>query len=280
MHSARIDGLDIAYRELGEGPAVLLLHGWPTSSYLFKDSMPAIARHHRAIAPDLPGFGASSKPDVRYDFPLFEGVIDGLLDDLGVDEVAIVGHDLGGPIGVHWALRNPDRVTAIALLNTLLYPEFTPEIIEFVEMMLDPQKAYEATSPESLAAFIRSGLSEGFAAADEVIAEFQAPYASDAARKTLAAASIGLSLEGFREVAAGLPSITVPVRAIYGEQDRVLPDVADTMRKVKRDIPHAEISSLPSCGHFLTGEEPRLVGALLGEFLDAVPERQAAESSA
>jgi haloalkane dehalogenase len=280
MHSAHIDGLDIAYRELGDGPPILLLHGWPTSSYLFADSMPAIARRHRAIAPDLPGFGASSKPDVRYDFPLFESVIDGLLDHLGIDDVAIVGHDLGGPIGVHWALRNPERVTAIALLNTLLYPDFTPEIIEFVQMMLDPQTAYEATSPESLAQFIHSGLSEGFAAADEVIAEFQAPYTSDGARRTLAAASIGLSLEGFGEIAAGLPSITVPVRAIYGEQDRILPDVAETMRKVKRDIPHAEISSLPSCGHFLTGEQPELVGRLLSEFFDAVPERQAAESSA
>src|SRR6266540_4551613 len=110
-----VDGLRVAYRELGAGPAVLLLHGWPTSSYLWREVMVPIARSNRAVAVDLPGFGASDKPlDRRYDFALFERTIEVLLAELGIDRTAIAVHDLGGPVGVRWAIRNPQRVTRLA----------------------------------------------------------------------------------------------------------------------------------------------------------------------
>src|SRR5262245_8614704 len=123
------DGLTLGYRELGSGPAVLLLHGWPTSSFLWRGVMPAIARANRVVALDMPGFGASDKPlGVRYDFELFERAVDGLLAALGVERVGVAGHDLGGPIALDWAIRNPERVTSIALLNTLVYPDFDPSV--------------------------------------------------------------------------------------------------------------------------------------------------------
>jgi pimeloyl-ACP methyl ester carboxylesterase len=119
-------GLTLAYRELGSGSPVLLLHGWPTSSFLWRDVMPPIGAHNRVLALDLPGFGGSDKPlGVRYDFELFERAIDDFLAALDIDEVAIGVHDLGGPIGLHWALHRTERVTRVALLNTLVYPEFS-----------------------------------------------------------------------------------------------------------------------------------------------------------
>src|SRR5688572_4222979 len=79
-------GLTLAYRELGSGPPVLLLHGWPMSSFLWRDVMPPIARQNRVIALDLPGFGGSDKPlGVAYDFELFERAIDAFLGALEVD---------------------------------------------------------------------------------------------------------------------------------------------------------------------------------------------------
>src|SRR3954466_6795415 len=134
LDTVQVDGLTIGYREQGEGPAVLLLHGWPTSSYLWRKIMPPIAQANRVIALDLPGFGGSDKPpEVRYDFGFFEGALDGFLAALGVDEVAIAVHDLGGPIGVHWALSRRERVTKLALLNTLVYPEFSEAVIAFIQ---------------------------------------------------------------------------------------------------------------------------------------------------
>jgi haloalkane dehalogenase len=261
------DGLTLGYRDIGTGPAVLLLHGWPTSSWLWRRVLPAIARTNRVVAPDLPGFGVSDKPlDGRYDFPDFARAIDGLLDRLGIDRVAIAGHDLGGPIAVHWALGRPGRVTAIALLNTLLYPDFSPEIVEFVRTLSTPGPRERATSPGGLAEIMRLGVADEAHLPDDVLAEVLAPFAGTDARRALARAGIGLSPQGFAEIAARLSTVDVPVRVVYGERDRVLPDVAETFARLRRDLPAARVTALPDCGHFLQEDDPERVGELLAEF--------------
>jgi haloalkane dehalogenase len=261
------DGMTLTYRELGSGAPVLLLHGWPTSSYLWRDVMPAIAERNCVVAVDLPGFGGSDKPAARYTFDLFERAIDGLLDKLEMDPVAIAGHDLGGPIAVHWTLRNQDRVTHLALLNTLLYPEFDPTVIDFVRALSTQERRDELVSPEGLASIMRLGVAAERTLTGETLAAVAKPFADPAARLALAAAGTGLSRRGFAEIADGLPSLTMPVRIIYGEQDRVLPDVAETMARVRKDVPHAEVTVLPDCGHFIQEEAPRRVGELLAEFV-------------
>jgi pimeloyl-ACP methyl ester carboxylesterase len=267
LNRVEVNGLDIAYREEGSGPAVLFLHGWPTSSFLWRNVIPAIARGNRVVAPDLPGFGASSKPlDVRYDFELFETVIDGLLAELDIEEVALAGHDLGGPIGVSWTLRNPERVPALALLNTLLYPDFDQTVIEFVNALSTPETRDRFTSAEGLEGVLKLGLAEDGNMTEEALAGVQAPFGDPDSRRALAAAGIQLRPERFTEIAAGLPSLGMPVRVIYGERDRILPDVAETMRRVARDVPRATVTALPDCGHFLQEERPEEVAELLGEF--------------
>ena len=263
-------GLRLAYREQGEGPPVLLLHGWPTSSYLWRNVMPPIAEANRVIALDLPGFGGSDKPpDVRYDFEFFEGALDGFLAALGVDEVAIAVHDLGGPVGVHWALHRPERVTKVALLNTLLYPEFSEAVIAFIQACTQPELREQLTSPQGLEAAMKLGVADESTVTDDVVAAVQEPFQTTEARLALAAAGVGLEPDGFAEIARLLPSLDVPVRSIYGEQDRILPDIAETMARVKRDIPHAEVTSLPGCGHFLQEEEPQEIGDQLARFFAA-----------
>jgi pimeloyl-ACP methyl ester carboxylesterase len=264
------DGLRLGYRELGAGPAVLLLHGWPTSSWLWRRVMPAIARANRVVAVDLPGFGASDKPvGGRYDFPDFERAIDGLLDRLGIGRVAVAGHDLGGPIAVHWALVRPGRVSAIALLNTLLYPEFSPEVIRFVTMLSTPGPREQATSPEGLTDIMRLGVADPAHLPDDVMAEVLAPFATTDARLALARAGIGLSPARFTEISTQLSSVDIPVRVVYGERDQVLPDVTETFARLAKDLPAAEITALPHCGHFLQEDDPDRVGALLADFFAA-----------
>lgn len=265
-------GMTLGYRELGTGPAVLLVHGWPASSLLWRAVMPAIAAHHRVIAIDLPGFGASDKPvDVRYDFPLFATAVDGLLSALDVDRVALAGHDIGGPIATHWALRNQGRTRGLALLNTLVYPEFSPTVAQFVRDMMVPETRDRITSPAGLTAFWQSGLAGGAQLPADVLAAVLEPFAAPADRRALAKAGIGLGIDGFAEIAAGLPGLAVPTRVIYGEQDQVLPDVAETMARVRADLPATVVTALPDCGHFVTEQRPDEVGALLAEFFGALP---------
>jgi len=267
LRQVTLDGRRLAYRELGSGPAVLLLHGWPTSSLLWRAIMPQLARHNRVIAPDLPGFGASDKPlGVRYTFAFFESLLNGLCAALKVEDFALGVHDIGGPIGIHWALTRPERVRKLALLNTLVYPEFSADVVDFVRRCATPGLREQLTSPEELSSLIRDGVERPGSISDELLAAMLAPFREPPAREALALAAIGLSSRGFHEIAGRLSELRMPVRIVYGERDRLLPDVAQTLARVQRDLPHAVTSALPECGHFLQEDAPDRVGALLAEF--------------
>jgi pimeloyl-ACP methyl ester carboxylesterase len=267
IDTVKANGMTIGYRELGSGPPVLLLHGWPTSSFLWRNVMVPIGKANRVVAPDLPGFGASDKPlDVQYDFDLFESTLDEFLAALDIDEVGLAVHDLGGPVGVHWAVHRPERVTKLALLNTLLYPDFSDAVMEFVKACSTPELREQLTSPSGLEEAMGLGLADESNLTPEIVAAVQEPFGDDDSRRALAAAGIGLPIEGFADIERLLPSLEMPVRIIYGERDRILPDVAQTMARVKQDLPQAEVTSLPDCGHFLQEEAPDRIGAELARF--------------
>ncbi|HJR50103.1 MAG TPA: alpha/beta fold hydrolase, partial [Gemmatimonadales bacterium] len=152
------------------------------------------------------------------------------------------------------------------LLNTLVYPEFSEATKAFVRDCSSPDRREEITSPSGLESIMRDGLGDPATLRAEVLAAVQEPFRAPEARRALADAGIGLSLKGFVQVARRLPTLDVPVRVVYGGRDRVLPDVADTMARVKADLPHAEVTVLPQCGHFVQEDAPLEVGALLARF--------------
>ncbi|MFJ4467933.1 alpha/beta fold hydrolase [Streptomyces sp. NPDC089424] len=124
--TATVDGLDVFYREAGDpgAPVVVLLHGFPTSSHMFRRLIPALADRYHVIAPDHIGFGQSAMPtleDFPYTFEALTDVTGGLLQQLGVDRFAMYVQDYGAPIGWRLALRSPERVTAIITQNGNAY---------------------------------------------------------------------------------------------------------------------------------------------------------------
>jgi haloalkane dehalogenase len=110
----------------GEGPPLVLLHGNPTWSYLWRKVIPVLAQARRVLAPDLIGHGRSGKPDIGYRLADHIRYFDGLLDGLGLDQVVLVLHDWGGSVGLDWARRHPDRVAGLVLTETRLrvYPSW------------------------------------------------------------------------------------------------------------------------------------------------------------
>jgi haloalkane dehalogenase len=259
--------LDLAYREAGAGPAVLLLHGWPTSSFLWRDVMPAVATGHRVIAPDLPGFGASDKPiDAGYGFDLFSRVLDEFLQALDVGELAIAGHDIGGPIALKWALDNPGRVKRLALLNTFIYPDFHESVFEFVKACTTPELRDRLTSPDGLQAALRLGVAEPARVADEAWQAIHEPFARREDRLALAAAGVGLEPDVFAGFPTRLAELRIPVLLLYGERDAILPDVGQTMHRLAHDLPQAELAPLPDYGHFLQEEAGDEIGRRLATF--------------
>ena len=124
----KVDGINIFYREAGpaDAPVVLLLHGFPTSSHMFRNLIPALADRYHVIAPDYPGYGQSDMPDratFAYTFDRFAELVDGLLDQLGVTRYAMYVMDYGAPVGWRLALKHPERVTGLIVQNGNAYDE-------------------------------------------------------------------------------------------------------------------------------------------------------------
>lgn len=142
MEKMEIDGLNIAYREAGDpdNPTVLLLHGFPTSSHMFRELIPELAAKYHVIAPDYPGFGASDMPDAAsydYSFANAADIVTQLIDAKGVDDYAVYLMDYGAPVGYRMFAEHPERVTGFIIQNGNAYEEGLRDF-------WDPIKAYWA----------------------------------------------------------------------------------------------------------------------------------------
>ena len=125
---AIVDGSKVFYREAGPktAPTILLLHGFPTSSHMFRNLIPDLADRYHVVAPDLPGFGFSDAPDrkrFRYTFENLTKVIDSFTQTMGLDRYAIYVFDYGAPVGLRLALTHPERITAVISQNGNAYEE-------------------------------------------------------------------------------------------------------------------------------------------------------------
>ena len=138
--SIEIDGLDIFYREAGpaDAPTILLLHGFPTSSHMFRNLIPALADEFHLVAPDYPGYGNSSMPSLDefdYSFDHFAKIIDKFTDKLGLDKYSLYLMDYGAPVGFRLAAAHPERIDSLIIQNGNAYEEGLREF-------WDPIKAY------------------------------------------------------------------------------------------------------------------------------------------
>ncbi len=246
----------------------LLLHGWPTSSYLWRNVMNSLALDETVIALDLPGFGQSDKPTKdAYSLDYYQSVIQQFLDQLGVNEVNLVVHDLGGPVGLYWAVLNQSKLHKLVLLNTLVYPELHWFVKLFIALSFVPGVRGLMSSQRGIKFAMQLGTTSTLA--DESINAYQSPFQTKQERLALIQTLQQVSPKKLATIATGLKDLSQPIQIIYGTKDFALPDVAHTMKRVKQDLPQAVVHKLPGCGHFLQEDEPEKVSALIHEFLVA-----------
>ncbi len=142
---AEVLGSAMHYVEAGQGKPILLLHGNPTSSYLWRNIIPFLAPHGRVIAVDLIGMGKSDKPAIDYTYAQHIQYVEGFIETMGLEDVALVIHDWGSALGLDYASRHPDNVRGIAMMEAILPPMFPgyfdslpPFIADFFTMARDP----------------------------------------------------------------------------------------------------------------------------------------------
>ncbi|HZB03270.1 MAG TPA: alpha/beta fold hydrolase, partial [Actinomycetota bacterium] len=190
---------DLAYADEGEGPAVVLLHGFPTSSHLWRDLVPILAPRFRAIAPDLMGYGRSSKPEDPSALTIRAqaGHVRELLDRTGIDEFAVIGHDIGG--GVAQLLALEGGVGTMVLVDSISFDSWPIEAVRMLQAA-DPGDADEAFVRGAVGLALDLGLANGDRLADADREVYLRPWIEAPAALIRAARGIdGIGLAGTGE---------------------------------------------------------------------------------
>jgi 3-oxoadipate enol-lactonase len=256
-----VDGGAVAWREAGEGPVVVLLHGLGGSRIAWEPQLAALSADHRVVAWDLPGYGASPPPAAPLTFPGLADAVVGLLDTLGVDRVPLVGLSLGGMVALHTALEHPGRVSGLALLDT------------------SPAFGLDGTDPDEWRAARRAPLDAGLTPADvavEVLTSVAGPGLQGPALDQAVAAMGRIPADGLRAVIDLLPThdvrsrlseITVPTLVVVGALDAETP--LGYSEALAHGIPGARLEVVADAGHLTNLEQPQPVNRLLAGFLPA-----------
>jgi pimeloyl-ACP methyl ester carboxylesterase len=278
---AEVQGHRIFYREAGHrgDPAIVLLHGAPASSHMFRDLIPLLAGRYHVIAPDYLGFGHSDAPTTGqfpYSFERLTDLVEGLLTQLDVPRYAIYVQDYGAPIGWRLALRDPQRITAVITQNGNGYDE------GFVAPFWEPLWAYAQHQSAETEAPLRQALTE-----DRVRWQYlhgvpdPATVSPDAWMSDLQSlqrpGNVEVQLRPFRDypsnvalypqLQAYLRHSQVPLLAVWGRNDEIF--APSGAHAFTRDLPDAEIHLLDG-GHFLLESELDTVAGYVHGFLGRV----------
>ncbi len=275
--TATVAGLDIFFREAGPSgaPAVVLLHGFPASSHMFRRLLPALADRYRVIAPDLPGFGFSAAPPhdrYEYSFANFADVVDELLERLGVGRYVLYVQDYGAPTGFRLALKHPERLAGLVTQNGNAYEEG-------LSPFWDPIKIYWADNSAASRDALRPALTLG-STRSQYLDGVSDPSRVDPAAWTLdqalldrsGSAEIQLDLfYDYRNNVALYPNFQAyfrthrpPTLIAWGANDPIFP--AEGARAFLRDLPEAELHLLDS-GHFALEDRFEEILNLMRAFL-------------
>jgi pimeloyl-ACP methyl ester carboxylesterase len=276
--TAQVDGLNIFYREAGpaDGPVILLLHGFPTSSRMFRNLIPALADRYHLIAPDYPGFGHSSTPSIdqfSYTFDHLAQVMEDFVNQLGLTKYTLYVQDYGAPVGYRLASQHPERVQALIVQNGNAYAE------GLANDFWKPIKAYWTSKTPENAAPLRQALK-----VDAIKWQYtngtRQPEKIDPDTWTVDQALLErpgqeeIQLALFYSYGSNPPNYPKwqeffrkyqpPTLIVWGKNDAIFP--AEGATPYLRDLPKAELHLLDT-GHFALEEDGDVIAGLMRTFL-------------
>jgi pimeloyl-ACP methyl ester carboxylesterase len=265
-HFAEIDGVRLHYQEKGTGTPLILLHGFTSSTYSWKDVFEPLSKNFRVIAIDLKGFGFSEKPDGDYTRRTQAVLVSHLLDHLRIEKTWLCGNSMGGEVALNFALQNPQRVAGLILIDSAgvtvngggsLTPRYL--LIPVVGRIL-------TTLSLTTDKLVREGLEKSFyddrKITDERVAYYHRPLQT---RSGQLAALRARTQAGQFPIEQGLSKVIAPTLIIWGAEDELIPVPAG--RKLNSLIKDSKLVIIQQCGHVPQEEMPERVGEEITKFI-------------
>lgn len=278
QRSVELDGQTVAYLDRGNGPVILMVHGVPTSSWLYRKLAADLSdRGYRVVAPDLVGFGASSKPldDAELDLGVQSERLLALMDHLEVERFTVMCHDMGGLVTWELLERAPERVERLVVLNTFAFEEgWNPPADLARQKVLG--KVFQAMSRREKRAMaltrvlVTEGLVDTTICRDERVVEgYFRPMAGGADRAMLA------FLTSFEQIRADLPryqatlrGVEIPAMIAWGQHDEILLAGEQAPRLAALlEVPLERVHMLPDGAHYVQEENAPVIAELVDAFL-------------
>ena len=247
MPDRTVAGSNIHYETAGAGPPLVLLHGIGSNSRSWREQLAVLSSDFKVIAWDAPGYGRSSDPEGKPSMAFYAGRLNGLLDELGLDRVHLLGHSAGGVVAQEFYRLYPDRVSRLILADTTFRgsKDKLEERLQMIRTMTPSELALER-APKLLS---QSAPPELFEETVSIMSEVRA-----AGYEFVAIALAGCDT---REV---LRNLRVPALLIWGEEDQITP--------MWKDLPEgARLAVIPFAGHLCYAEQPELFNTIVRGFL-------------
>lgn len=242
---ADVDGTRVRYLDVGQGTAVVLLHGFASSLETWSDIIPVLAKSHRVLALDLKGFGWTDRPEGDYSPHAQAQLVSALMKERGIENAAIVAHSWGSSIALDLALSEPEKVSRLALYDAWIYEEQLPSFFHLSrasgvgELLF--ALFYDQRPDERLgSAFFQPEL-----VSEALVEEVERSLRRPGTRAAALAAARG---QRFAQVQTEYKKITVPTLLLWGREDKVT--TLSVGERLANDLPHARLAVYPRCGHF------------------------------
>lgn len=280
-HYHHVNGFEMHFVDEGRGEPIVLIHGDPTWGYLYRTFIPILSQHRRCIVPDHMGMGKSGTPRDPYPYRLRHHVanLEALLLHLDLHQMTLVLHDWGGPVGLGFATRHPDRIKRLVLMNTWACAPWPggplPRLLELIRSergekfvlekngYLEPALVGTTHRPENLT--------------KTVLDAYRAPFPTPESRLALLCWSRDIPVhetdpsypEMKRIEEALVRFIGTPTLLVWGMKDPVLPE--SVLRTWQRIYPQATAAEIEDASHFLQEDAPQRIVLCIAEFLEAHP---------
>lgn len=263
-----INGHQIAYRRMGSGQPVLLLHGVASHSFLWDEIIHGLADEYDVIAPDLLGCGASDKPEgVDYSITSQANIFMAFIDKLELKDVHLVGHDVGGGVVQLMTVRRPGQLTDLTMINPVGYDYWPVQPITTMRLPVIRGLTSSVMNKNMLRMVIRRAIYHKDRLTNNVMDIFWQPFETVVGKKGFVQLISCINNRLLMDEVENLRKIDLPTLVIRGEADAYLGK--EITERLATDIPGARLIKVPKGGHFIQLDEPEKIVELLRDFFVA-----------